>query len=223
MAKADHSIDTRILESARAEFMNFGFEKASLKSICEQAGITTGALYKRYAGKEDLFCAVVEPTRRDLEQVYQERAMTDLLPAQSDDDLVRSWDMAPETMMWWFRFLQDRRDGFLLLISRAAGTRYENFQHDWVEKMTEATYLWWKEAFDRGLCTVEVTKQEMHCLLTSFWSSVYEPFIHGFTYEEIKVHSELCCRLFSWYKAFGFREEAIEHARAQRKLPQQKA
>ena len=54
MAVADRSIDPRILESARTEFLASGFEKASLKTICEGAGVTTGALYKRYKGKEEL-------------------------------------------------------------------------------------------------------------------------------------------------------------------------
>ena len=65
MAVADRSIDPRILESARTEFLASGFEKASLKTICEGAGVTTGALYKRYKGKEELFCAVVEQTVSD--------------------------------------------------------------------------------------------------------------------------------------------------------------
>ena len=60
MAVADRSIDPRILDSARTEFLASGFEKASLKTICEGAGVTTGALYKRYKGKEDLFSAVVD-------------------------------------------------------------------------------------------------------------------------------------------------------------------
>ena len=72
MAKADHSIDPRILESAKQEFLTLGFEKASLKRICEQAQVTTGALYKRYRGKDDLFCAVVEVTVGDLIGVLEE-------------------------------------------------------------------------------------------------------------------------------------------------------
>ena len=50
MAKPDTSIDPRIMDSAKEEFRTLGFEKASLKSICQRAGVTTGALYKRYAG-----------------------------------------------------------------------------------------------------------------------------------------------------------------------------
>ena len=42
MAVADHSIDPRILESARKEFVKHGFEKSSLKAICDGAGVTRG-------------------------------------------------------------------------------------------------------------------------------------------------------------------------------------
>ena len=55
MARPDTSIDPRIMDSAREEFLALGFERASLKSICQRAGVTTGALYKRYAGKA-AFC-----------------------------------------------------------------------------------------------------------------------------------------------------------------------
>ena len=44
MAVPDRSIDPRIMESARREFLKTGFEKAMLKDICDGAGITTGAL-----------------------------------------------------------------------------------------------------------------------------------------------------------------------------------
>lgn len=55
MARPDTSIDPRIMDSAREEFRTLGFEQASLKSICQRAGVTTGALYKRYAGKRSCF------------------------------------------------------------------------------------------------------------------------------------------------------------------------
>ena len=47
MAIPDRSIDPRLLASAKAEFMKHGYLKAELKTICENAEITTGAVYKR--------------------------------------------------------------------------------------------------------------------------------------------------------------------------------
>lgn len=203
MAKADRSIDPRILASAKKEFLELGFEKASLKSICEQAQVTTGALYKRYKGKEDLFCAVVADTVADLQVILQEKKGSG--PEKlSDEALIKAWDMDVSYMMWWFEYLYERHDGFVLLLKCAEGTCYSHFQHDWVEEMTGATYGYYEEAFRRGLTTVKMSRQEMHILLSAFWETIYEPFIHDYTWEQIEKHCLMVCRLFDWYRVFGF-------------------
>lgn len=208
MSKPDHSLDPLILESAKKEFLANGFERASLKEICDRAGVTTGALYKRYKGKEELFHGVVAGTVADLEAVVREKSRTDFSEV-SDRALIKAWDMDEDYMMWWFRFLFERYDGFVLLLKCAENTRYANFQHDWVEKMTESTYLYYQEAYDRKLCRADISEGEMHILLTAFWATIYEPFIHGFRMEQIEAHSRRVCRLFNWFSALDFTEEAF--------------
>lgn len=203
MAKPDRSIDPRILDSARREFLAHGFEKASLHHICELAGVTTGALYKRYQGKEDLFCAVVADTVSDLKSIVAEKTSFDL-NTMTDEALIKAWDMDEDYMMWWFRYLYDRHDGFVLLLCCAEGTCYSNFQHDWVETMTSATYDYYQEARRRGLTQTDISVAEMHILLSAFWTTIYEPFIHGFTWQQIETHNKLVCDLFNWYQVLGF-------------------
>lgn len=204
MATRDHSLDQPILESARKEFLAKGFEKASLKQICENAGVTTGAVYKRYKDKEELFAAVVAQTVEDLYQIAEEKCSVNL-DEISDEDLIKAWDMDTDYMLWWFRFLFDRYDGFVLLIKCAETTRYADFQHDWVEKMTEGTYAYYEEAYRRGLTPVEISRGELHILLTAFWATIYEPFIHGYTLDEIESHCRLVCKMFDWYATFAFK------------------
>ena len=203
MARADHTISPRILDSARQEFLAHGFEKASLKAICDRAGVTTGALYKRYRGKADLFRAVVADTVRDLYAMAEARTGHDI-GGLSDARLMRAWDMQSGDMLWWFEFLHARREGFYLLLTCAEGTEYANFQHDWVEMMTDGTYAYYREAFRRGLTTTDISRAEFHILLTAFWSTIYEPFIHGYTWPQIEAHCALICRLFDWYAVLGF-------------------
>jgi AcrR family transcriptional regulator len=203
MAKADHSIDPRILESAKQEFLTLGFEKASLKRICEQAQVTTGALYKRYRGKDDLFCAVVADTVADLNAVLEEKTSINLNQL-SDEALIKAWDMDEGYMMWWFRYLYERHDGFVLLLKCAEGTSYSNFQHKWVESMTQSTYMYYLEAQRRKLASTDISKEELHILLSAFWTTIYEPFIHDFTWEQIEAHCKLVCDLFNWYRVLGF-------------------
>ena len=182
MAKPDHSLDPLILASARREFLEKGFEKASLKHICENANVTTGALYKRYSGKEELFAAVVADTVADLNEIIAQKSVTDFSQV-SDEALVKAWDMDEDYMMWWYHYLDERHDGFVLLVSCAENTRYANFQHDWVEKMTQATYGYYQEARRRELTTVDMSEAEIHILLSAFWATIYEPFIHGYDLE----------------------------------------
>ena len=87
MSVRDTSIDSRLLSSARDEFMRHGFLKADLKTICDNAGVTTGAVYKRYNGKEELFCAVVKDTIDKLDSFVALR--TDLDFSEMTDDQIR--------------------------------------------------------------------------------------------------------------------------------------
>ena len=206
MATPDKSIDPRIFECARKEFLEKGFEKASLKIICENAKVTTGALYKRYSGKEDLFCAIVESTFNDLCEIADSKTSTDLTKL-TDRQLIDAWKMG-ESMDWWFDYLFERYDDFVLLIRYSAGTKYENFQHDWVEKLTKSTYSYYEEAKHRGLTQGSISFREMHILLSAFWTTIYEPFIHGYTHDEIKLHCQTVCRLFDWNKALEFKEDS---------------
>lgn len=203
MSKPDYTIDPRLLDSAKAEFLACGFEKASLKVICRQAGITTGALYKRYKGKEDLFCAVVAQTVSDLEDFVAKKTRINEREL-SDRELIEAWDMGGPGMTDWYRFLYERKDGFLLLIDGAAGTRYANFQHDWVEVMTAKSHDYFLEARRRGLTRAELSRLELHILLTAFWSTIYEPFIHNYSWKQIESHCAIVCNLFNWYRVLGF-------------------
>ena len=202
MSVADRSIDPRIMESAKEEFLQKGFLDASLQEICKNAGVTTGALYKRFKGKEELFCALVESTVQDLEEVVRQKSV---LPATlTDEQLKKAWDMDREYMQWWFDYLYDRYDEMRLLLVFSDGTKYANFEHEWVESMSHTTYAYYKEARRRGLTKTDISEKEMHVMLSSFWTAICEPLIHGFSKEEAGRISDLMCGLFDWYKMLGF-------------------
>ena len=68
MAVKDRSLDPLIIKAAKEEFLEFGFEKASLHKIVKKAGITTGALYTRYKNKDALFCSLIEPAMVEMKE-----------------------------------------------------------------------------------------------------------------------------------------------------------
>ncbi|MCR4645172.1 MAG: TetR/AcrR family transcriptional regulator [Oscillospiraceae bacterium] len=197
MSTPDKSIDPRLLASAEAEFNKNGFIKAELKTICENAGITTGALYKRYKGKEELFCAVVDGIVSELTDFVENRSNIDF-SALSNDEIIASWTMTYESFIPMFRLLYDNRTTFVLLIDKAAGTRYENFNHEFVTKLSYAYEKFYDEAKKRGLAKAVVKRKEFHVLISSYWTCVCEPFIHKMSWKKIEEHCRVMCRFFNW-------------------------
>jgi AcrR family transcriptional regulator len=49
-----------LLAAARSVFLRRGFHGASLEEIADEAGYTKGAVYSNFAGKDDLYLAVLE-------------------------------------------------------------------------------------------------------------------------------------------------------------------
>lgn len=203
MAIADKTIDPRILSSARTEFLQWGFEKASLKTICENAGVTTGALYKRYKGKNELFCAVVQQTVEDLSKVIDDK-MSIKITELSNKELADTWYMNEVYLMWWFDYLYQRYEDFVLLLKCSAGSSYHDFANSWVEKINQATYSYYEEAYKRGIFKKYIEREEMHILISAFWTCIYEPFIHGMKYDQITEHCKLVCKFMDWHKALEY-------------------
>ena len=205
MSAPDRSIDPRLLSAAKEEFLKKGFEKASLTDICKAAGVTTGALYKRFSGKEDLFSALVSDTVQDMEEYVSGIGRTDLT-SFTDQEVYDSFSMMPETNRRWLRFLYDHREGFTLLIRCAAGTRYENFHQDWTEKMNALDYKYYQEARRRGMAAKEMTEKELHVLSYGIWALYYEPFFLDFTWDQIERHAETIYLFTDWHSVLGMKK-----------------
>ena len=204
MAVADSSIDPKLLESAKKEFLERGFELASLKDICDRAQVTTGALYNRYKGKEELFAKVVEETVSSIEEARSKRSSIDL-EAASAEDLKKMWKMNKEALYWWFKLFEKYKDGVILLIRCSAGTRYANFKHDFVEVVTETSYEIYEEMKRRKLTSKNISKKIMHTVHSAYFEMVYEPYVHGFSWEEICEIIDAMMNLLDFEKFIGIK------------------
>ena len=204
MAVADSSIDPKLLESAKKEFLERGFELASLKDICDRAQVTTGALYNRYKGKEELFAKVVEETVLNIEEARSKRSSIDL-EAASDEDLKKMWKMNKESLYWWFELFEKHKDKVTLLIRCSAGTRYANFKHDFVEVVTETSYEIYEEMKRRKLTSKNISKKIMHTVHSAYFEMVYEPYVHGFSWEEICEIIDAMMNLLDFEKFIGIK------------------
>ncbi|BBF42789.1 transcriptional regulator, TetR family [Lachnospiraceae bacterium KM106-2] len=127
--KADSRTKEHLLSAAKEEFMEKGYLKASLRSICKKAEVTTGALYFFFQDKEDLFGNIVDAPLTKLRELalahYEEEkqaAKSGVGLEDHDDDI----EVALEVIDYLYQY----RDEFLLVLLKSQGSKYENFQDE---------------------------------------------------------------------------------------------
>ncbi len=134
--KQDKETRKMLLESARTEFMEKGYMKASLRNICRNAGVTTGALYFFFEDKEALFEALAGDAVKSIYDMManhfrEESEMLEQgdLHALPQDDVQPHMDEA--YVMIHQMYL--RREDILLALTKGQGTKYENIADLFIE------------------------------------------------------------------------------------------
>lgn len=116
------TIRESLIESAREQFYLKGYDKASLRTICTNANVTTGALYSSFRSKEDLLSEVLKNTIAE-SFAFIDSIIPELFEKGGELD-VR--DMVS--------FLYDRKKDFHILFYGCNNTRFESYRDTLYEK-----------------------------------------------------------------------------------------
>ena len=131
-----HDKETRekLIESAKAEFMEKGYNKASLRTICANAGVTTGALYFFFEDKADLYKAIIGKPVDELFAIMQAHFDEDN-EIMKDDTFDGEYDDHSEVAQKLIHHIYSNYDAAILLLTKSHGSEYENI----VDKIVDFT------------------------------------------------------------------------------------
>ena len=149
MANRDHSLDDGIIQAAYAEFLAYGFQKASLHKIAEKAGVTTGAIYTRYKNKDALFASLLQdffetmkilfaPIAEEYEKVKHSAQPEDILRAINAEEQV------------YFRLLTEHHDDCTLFFCRSDGSSIETVLHELMNRKAEQTVEFFSHIYGKA-------------------------------------------------------------------------
>ena len=199
-------MDTKeeIIEAAREEFLEKGFQDASMRKIAGKVGITATALYRHYSSKEDIFDAVVEPAVSAWESmcITEEIRQTGTARKHGVDAM---WNDTEQSKMI-VDLIYKNFDTQKLLFFKSKGTKYENYLHEIVTRIQTATLKFMEELESGGVHINHVDDKEMHLLLSAEYSAMFEMVDHDFSYEEALHYAETLALFFKegWRKFLGF-------------------
>lgn len=150
MATKDHSLDEGIVKAAYSEFLEHGFQKASIHKIAEKAGVTTGAIYTRYKSKDALFVSFLQP----FFAVYQ----SFFAPAAAEYEKARG-SRSVEALCSAIRFeeelyvrlLTEHYDDCTLFFCKSDGSSIEAMLKDTMEAKAQTTVQFFRDVYGKDV------------------------------------------------------------------------
>ena len=166
----------KLMAAAKEEFLAYGYEKASMRSIGDRCGLTAAGIYRHCRNKADLFDQLVAPAV-DLLKAWQEDHARRYMDAARSEGEIRwqdSWiDMFREVVY-------PNMDEYHLLTAKSQGSGYSNFLHDFTEESQRAFWEYLPAIRAKGSPVREISYGELHLLLTAYATALFEPVIHNY-------------------------------------------
>ena len=112
-----------LLESAKKEFLKYGFHDANLRRISADSGVSTNSIYTRFGDKSGLFSAVVKPAADGLMEIY----LGSISEASVRGSANTAIDMGGDGTEQVLKYIYDNLDAFRLIFCNSSGTAYEDY------------------------------------------------------------------------------------------------
>ena len=184
----------RIIAAAKAEFLEYGFENASMRRIAANADITASGLYKHFPGKEEMFAHLVQPVLDSFNTLYHQKEQEE---QNAIEEIGAAAAFLNEDAVYAMGFIYDNFDEFKLLVCRSQGTRYEDYAHTLAEMEEESSLKYIEALRTRGDCVPDFDRREFHLLVSSNVEAVLQPIRHDFSREEAMHYAKTINEFFS--------------------------
>ena len=178
-----------IEQAAMQEFLEKGFQGASLRQIVKNAGVTTGAFYGYFSSKEALFNALVEPHAAALMGRFME-AQTSFAELPEEEQVSHMGDESGSYVRWMVDYICQHRDPVKLLLTRSEGTNYERFVHNMVEVEVEYTLRYIEVLRHLGKDVPELSNSICHIIASGMFNGLFEIAIHDMPKEQALQYVE---------------------------------
>lgn len=190
-----------ILKAAKNEFLEKGYQTASLRNIVKNAGVTTGAFYGYYKSKEELFDALVSEQYEHIMKMYVD-VQNRFKELDADTQQNSMGEISGDSMADMLDYMYEYEDEFRLILTCSKGTKYENMVHEMSDIEVQATHDFIKVMEGKGKVIKKIDPMLEHMLISGMFSAFFELLIHKNDIKEAKIYLK---QLRAFYTA-GWKE-----------------
>ncbi len=172
-----------ILNAARKEFLEKGYQGAWLRDIAKNAGVTTGALYGYFKNKEELFAAIVSDCYYEIQSRYQSilESFQQLNCEQQQKNMEK---IAAKGMLQLVDYMYEHYEEFKIILCCSQDTPFTDLANDMALLDEAATDKFVEECAKAGKSVKRMLPRLEHILSTGFFTMAFELIIHDVPRQE---------------------------------------
>ena len=179
MAESSTETKKRLLESAKKEFLEKGFNGASLRTIAANAGVTTGAMYRHFKDKNAFFCALVDDAIEYTKKIVSIAGPENHLEMLAPDMQKKHLENEVQTVNDFIDYMFENFDVFKLLLTKAAVSEHENFQEEICEIYTKNCQETFKWMYKNKIATKKLSPMTVHFMASTVINAYCDIILHN--------------------------------------------
>lgn len=204
MACEDKTTLELILNAAKEEFLDKGFQSASLRNIVKKAGVTTGAFYGYFTSKKELFKALVDEEYNFIMDGYK-KALSDFENLPNEEKPSQMGNAGRDCMKRMIYYYNEHRDAFKLILQCSEGTKYAFMVDEMIELEIDGTRKYYEVLKLLGNDVPYIDPRLEHILVTGMMNAYFEMMIHDMPLDDAVHYLEELNDFYTagWAKIMG--------------------
>lgn len=187
VAKQIEGVYDKLIECAKAEFLEKGFKDASLRTIAKNAHTSTNSIYVRFGDKAGLLDALVKPHYETVINRYI-KTQTEFQSLPADIQRIsiekQSGDCLHDILDYCYEHLDEMR----IILTRSDGTKYSSMVDEMAAMEVEATRAYQQTAEESGYSMKRIDPHLEHIIATGMINTFFELVIHDIPYNEAETY-----------------------------------
>ncbi len=199
----NNQIEEKILKIAKSEFLEKGFINASMRTIAEKSGFTTGMLYSRFTDKDMIFTRLVsEGADKFLDHFVK---MQENFESLNPDDKIHTMNDYSTEFDTLFEIIYDYFDSFKLIVCCSAGSTYENFVAKIIQIESDNTLITFHKLYEQGFIENYIREDLCQMLCTALVNGMFTAVVHDFSRKDAYEYMKSLQKFFTagWREIIG--------------------
>lgn len=177
------NIQQSVLNIARQEFLENGYENTKMRTIAQKAGVGLGNIYNYFKNKDEIFIQILEPVLNALTEIIQEHNSN----ANLNIGIFESQEYIQEKTQTVVKLILEFKEELRILLFMSHGSSLADFKEHYIDEHTKTGLEYLRLMKERHPhINIDVSDFFVHTMCSWWIGTLGELVMHDLPREELE-------------------------------------